>query len=96
MVWVTLFDHDAPEGHEAGPEFELSALPDVGDRLALHSHEGDVAVFEVLGRTFEVAFDEQGAAVEGDRITLEVTRLQAAPDDDEDEDGEDEAPEVAH
>jgi hypothetical protein len=90
MVWVRLYDSDAPEGEEVGPEFEISALPDAGDRIVLQSHEGDIAVFDVVGRTFEVAFDEKGDTQGEARVTLEVERLEAVPDDEEDEEDEEE------
>ena len=101
MVWIRLYDADGPEGDQVSPEFEISALPDVGDRIALNGHEGDVSVFDVVGRTFEVAFDEKGDTTGDTRVTLHVERLEAVPDEDdddeEDEDGEDEeGPERSH
>ena len=101
MVWIRLYDADGPEGGEISPEFEISALPDVGDQIALHSHEGEVSVFDVVGRTFEVAFDQKGDTAGDARVTLHVERLEAVPDDDdedeEDKDEEgDEGPERDH
>lgn len=84
MVWIRLFDLDGPEDDEVSPEFEVSALPDVGDRIALHSHDGDVSVSEVVGRTFEIAFDEKGDTAGDARVTLHVERLEAVPEDEED------------
>jgi hypothetical protein len=55
----------------------------VGDRIALPRPEGDVVVFEVLGRTFEVVVDEDGDSVGEERVTLDVERLQFVPDEEE-------------
>ncbi len=85
MAWIRLLEEDAPEGEDAGEELELLSLPDVGDRIAIHRPEGDIVVFEVLGRTFEVVVDEDGDAVGEERVTLDVERLRFAPDEDEEE-----------
>jgi hypothetical protein len=90
MAWIRLLEEDAPEGEEAVEEIEVLSLPDVGDRIAIHRPEGDVVVFEVLGRTFEVVVDEDGDSVGEERVTLDVERLRFVPDD------EDLAPEQSH
>ena len=83
MAWIRLFEDDAPEGEEIVEELEILSLPDVGDRIALHRPEGDVVVYEVLGRTFEVVVDEDGDSVGEERVTLHVERLQFVPDEEE-------------
>ena len=83
MAWIRLLEDDAPEGEEIVEELEILSLPDVGDRIALHRPEGDVVVFEVLGRTFEVVLDEDGDSVGEERVTLHVERLQFVPDEEE-------------
>ncbi len=83
MAWIRLFENDAPEGEEEGEELEVLSLPDVGDRIALHRPDGDVVVFEVLGRTFEIVVDEDGDSVGGERVTLDVERLRFVPDEEE-------------
>lgn len=82
MAWVRLLEEDAPEGEEMLEDLELRSLPDVGDRIAIHGPEGEVVVFEVLGRTFEVVVGEEGEAVGEERVTLDVERLHAVPDED--------------
>ena len=67
------------------------SLPDVGDRIAIHRPEGDVVVFEVLGRTFEIVVDEDGDSVGEERVTLDVERLRFVPDEEEEL-----APEQSH
>ena len=83
MILVRLFDTDAPDGEEMSGEFEMSVLPDAGDRIVLETHEGDVADFEVLGRTFEVVFGEEGEPAGETRVTIEVERAQLEPDEEE-------------
>ena len=83
MAWIRLLEEDAPEGEEAVEEIEVLSLPDVGDRVAIHRPEGDVVVFEVLGRTFEVVVDENGDSVGEERVTLDVERLRLVPDEEE-------------
>jgi hypothetical protein len=83
MAWIRLLEDDAPEGEEIVEELEVSSLPDVGDRIALHRPEGDVTVYEVLGRTFEVVVDEDGDSVGEERVTLHVDRLQFVSDEEE-------------
>ena len=83
MAWIRLLEDDAPEGEEIVEELEILSLPDVGDRLALHRPEGDVVVYEVLGRTFEVVVDEDGDSVGEERVTLHVDRLQFVSDEEE-------------
>ncbi len=90
MAWIRLFEDDAPEGEEIAEELEVLSLPDVGDRIAVHKPEGDVIVFEVLGRTFEVVVDEDGDSVGEEQVTLHVERLQVVPDE------EDPTPEQSH
>ena len=90
MAWIRLVEDDAPEGDEIAEEFEVLSLPDVGDRIAVHKPAGDVLVFEVLGRTFEVVVDEDGDSVGEERVTLHVERLQFVPDE------EDPTPEQSH
>ena len=80
MAWIRLLEDDAPEGEEVA-EFEVLSLPDVGDRIAVHRPEGEVIVFEVLGRTFEVVVDEDGDSVGEERVTLDVERLHAVSDE---------------
>jgi hypothetical protein len=82
MAWIRLLEEDAPEGEEVA-ELEVLSLPDVGDRIAIHRPEGDVVVFEVLGRTFEVVVDEDGDSVGEERVTLDVERLRFVPDREE-------------
>ena len=74
MAWIRLLEDDAPEGEEIVEELEILSLPDVGDRIALHRPEGDVVVYEVLVRTFEVVVDEDGDSVGEERVTLHVDR----------------------
>jgi len=81
MAWIRLVEDDAPEGEEVAEEVEVLSLPDVGDRIAIHKPEGDVVIFEVLGRTFEVVVDEDGDSVGEERVTLHVERLQFVPDE---------------
>ena len=83
MAWIRLFESDGPEGEEIAEEFEVLSLPDVGDRIAIHRPEGEVIVFEVLGRTFEVVVDEDGDSVGEERVTLDVERLKFVPDEEE-------------
>jgi hypothetical protein len=83
MAWIRLLEDDAPEGEEIVEELEILSLPDVGDRIALHRPEGDVVVYEVLGRTFEVVVDEDGDSVGEERVTLHVDRLQFVSDEEE-------------
>jgi hypothetical protein len=83
MAWIRLLEEGAPEGEEAAEELEVLSLPDVGDRIAIHRPEGDVVVFEVLGRTFEVVVDEDGDSVGEERVTLDVERLKFVPDEEE-------------
>ena len=83
MAWIRLVEDDAPEGEEVAEEVEVLSLPDVGDRIAIHKPEGDVVIFEVLGRTFEVVVDEDGDSVGEERVTLHVERLQFVPDEEE-------------
>ncbi len=83
MAWIRLLEDDAPEGEEIVEELEILSLPDVGDRIALHRPEGDVVVYEVLGRTFEVVVDEDGDSVGEERVTLHVERLQFVSDEEE-------------
>lgn len=90
MAWIRLLEDDAPEGEEIVEELEILSLPDVGDRIALHRPEGDVVVYEVLGRTFEVVVDEDGDSVGEERVTLHVDRLQFVSDE------EDLTPEQSH
>ncbi len=88
---VRLFDVDAPDDEEMSGEFEMSVLPDAGDRIVLENNEGDVALFEVLGRTFEVVFGEEGEPAGETRVTLEVERAQLDPDEaepDEEQEGQ--------
>jgi hypothetical protein len=83
MAWIRLLEDDAPEGEEVAGELEVLSLPDVGDRIAVHGPEGEVVVFEVLGRTFEVVVDEDGDSVGEERVTLDVERLRFVPDEEE-------------
>ena len=83
MAWIRLLEDDAPEGEEIVEELEILSLPDVGDRIALHRPEGDVVVYEVLGRTFEVVVDEDGDSVGEERVSLHVDRLQFVSDEEE-------------
>ena len=83
MAWIRLLEEDAPEGEEAVKEIEVLSLPDVGDRVAIHRPDGDVVVFEVLGRTFEVVVNEHGDSVGEERVTLDVERLRFVPDEEE-------------
>jgi hypothetical protein len=83
MAWIRLLEDDAPEGEEIVEELEILSLPDVGDRIALHRPEGDVVVYEVLGRTFVVVVDEDGDSVGEERVTLHVDRLQFVSDEEE-------------
>ena len=83
MAWIRLFEEGAPEGQEVAEEIEVLSLPDVGDRIAIHRPEGDVVVFEVLGRTFEVVVDEDGDSVGEERVTLDVERLKFVRDEEE-------------
>jgi hypothetical protein len=83
MAWIRLLEEASPEGEDVAAELEVLSLPDVGDRIALHRPEGDVVVFEVLGRTFEVVVDEDGDSVGEERVTLDVERLQFVPDEEE-------------
>ncbi len=83
MAWIRLVEDDAPEGEEVAEEVEVLSLPDVGDRIAIHKPEGDVVIFEVLGRTFEVVVDEEGDSVGEERVTLHVERLHFVPDEEE-------------
>jgi hypothetical protein len=87
MVRVRLYDEDAPEGEEMSDDFEMSALPDAGDRIAILAGEGEPAFYMVHGRTFEVAFDQEGRALGETMVTLHVERVELMPDDeDENED----------
>ena len=90
MAWIRLLEDDGPDGEEIVEELEILSLPDVGDRIALHRPEGDVVVYEVLGRTFEVVVDEDGDSVGEERVTLHVDRLQFVSDE------EDLTPEQSH
>lgn len=81
MAWIRLLEDASPEGEEVAAELEVLSLPDVGDRVAIHRPEGDVVVFEVLGRTFEVVVDQDGDSVGEERVTLDVERLQFVSDD---------------
>ena len=83
MAWIRLLEDDAPEGEEIVEELEILSLPDVGDRIALHRPEGEVVVYEVLWRTFEVVVDEDGDSVGEERVTLHVDRLQFVSDEEE-------------
>ena len=83
MAWIRLLEDDAPEGEEIVEELEILSLPDVGDRIALHRPEGDVVVYEVLGRTFEVVVDEDGDSVGEERVTLDVERIRFVTDEEE-------------
>ena len=83
MAWIRLLEDTSAEGEEVAEELEVLSLPDVGDRIAIHRPEGDVLVFEVLGRTFEVVVDEDGDSVGEERVTLHVERLQFVPDEEE-------------
>ena len=83
MAWIRLLEEDAPEGQEVAAELEVLSLPDVGDRIAVHGPEGDVVVFDVLGRSFVVVVDEDGDCVGEERVTLDVERLRFAPDEEE-------------
>lgn len=90
MAWIRLFEEGATTGEEVAEELEVLSLPDVGDRIVIHRPEGEVLVFEVLGRTFEVVVDEDGDTVGEERVTLDVERLHAVQDE------EDPAPEQSH
>ncbi len=83
MAWIRLLEEDVAEGEEMAEDIEVLSLPDVGDRIAIHRPEGEVIVFEVLGRTFEVVIDEDGDAVGEERVTLDVERLKFVPDEEE-------------
>ena len=83
MAWIRLFENDAPEGDVVAEELEVLSLPDVGDRIAIHRPEGEVVVFEVLGRTYEIVVDEDGDSVGEERVTLDVERLRFVPDEEE-------------
>ncbi len=83
MAWIRQLEEDVDEGEEMAEDIEVLSLPDVGDRIAIHRPEGEVIVFEVLGRTFEVVIDEDGDAVGEERVTLDVERLKFVPDEEE-------------
>ena len=47
MAWIRLIEDASPEGEEGAEELEVLSMHDVGDRIAIHKHEGVLVEFEV-------------------------------------------------
>jgi hypothetical protein len=82
MTWIRLLENGVPVG-EVAEDVEFSSPPAVGDRILVHTSEGEMIVFEVLGRTFEIVVDEGGQMTSDERVTLHVERLKLVSDDEE-------------